>query len=409
MMERDVGRVRSFRAFQNRAFRLYWGGQVVSLTGTWMQTVAQSWLVYRLTSSPLALGGVNFVSLLPLLPLALIGGSLADRFSKRNLLVLTSTNAMLQALVLTILSWTGKIQIWHIMLLAFVLGAGNILESGARQSFIAEVVDEDDLTSAIALSTSSWNVARIVGPAIAGLLVAAVGETWCFSINSLSYLAVIISLLLIRTEQRGDKIGSFSMVGDLKEMACYFWNEPGITSVMALVALSAFCVLSFTILLPVFAVDVLSTGAPGLGWLMTAVGIGAVIGALGVASVDRKYGRGRLFIIGQLTAPFFLLFFALSRNYLISWLILLGLGIVLIGQNVLGNALLQTMAPVGLRGRVMSIYGLSFTGMTRFGGLALGAMAEQTGAPLALGASAVISLVGCGLILRKVPSVIKSP
>jgi MFS family permease len=402
-------RAGAFRALRHADFRRYLLGQTSSVAGSWMQITALSWLVYRLTGSSLALGSLAFIALLPTLPLALLGGSVADRFSKRNLLLITTTIAMVQAFMLAWLTWTGRIQIWHIFLLSFVLGASNAIEMGAREALTIELVGVRDLTSGVALTSSVWSVARIVGPVLGGVALASAGEAVCFVFNGITYLIALVTLAAIRRPRPRIVARTFSPVGDAKELSAFFFGRKEVAALMALVGLSATFAFAFDALLPAFAVDVLQVGPNAFGVLVAAFGVGSVLGAIGFASMDTVYGRGRLFAVGRLLAPLFLLLFSFSRNYLVSCALLVGAGIMLITQNGLGNPLIQTMAPANLRGRIMGVYALATIGMTRFGGMMLGAVADQIGAPLALGLSATVCLVVCALILHRAPMVFNLP
>jgi MFS family permease len=387
---------------RHRNFRLFWFGQIISLTGTWMQIVAQGWLVYRLTDSPLMLGLVNVVGLLPVVPISLLGGAISDRVSRRNLILVTEVVLMGQAFVLALLTWGGLIQVWHVMVLSFVLGAAAALEQPARLAFIMDVVGKEDLTNAVALNSSVYNAARIVGPAIAGLLVASIGEAGCFFVNGVTYLGVIVALLAIRLPQKAPKPAERAqeqrLAGSVVDGLKYTWNTRVIRSLMIIVALSSFLTLPYITLMPVFAGSVLQAGPEGLGFLMTSVGVGAIIGALLVANV-RAGHRGKWLTVANVVAPMFLLFFCLSQSFLFSIALVLLVGGGNAVRQTLANSLIQLSTSGVYHGRVMSVFNLVFNGMSRVGALVVGGVAEVTGAPLAVGAGAVVSaLVGVAII-----------
>ncbi len=390
----------TFRALRHRNFRLFWFGQIVSLTGSWMQIVAQGWLVYRLTESPFLLGLVNVVGLLPVVPVSLLGGIVSDRFSRRNLIVATEWVLLLQALVLAVLSWLDLVQVWHVVILSFVLGAAAALEQPARLAFVVDTAGKEDLTNAVALNASVYNSARIVGPATAGLIVAWIGEAGCFFVNAVTYLAVIFALLAIRLPEQDVPETQLQVGKSLSDGFTYIWGSRTIRALMVIVAVASFFTLPYITLLPVFAADVLQVGPEGLGLLMTMVGMGAISGALGVANI-RDGHRGRWMSLGNVLGPAFLILFCLSGSLWIS----LGL-IFLVGagnavRNTLANSLIQLNIADEYHGRVMSVYNLLFNGMSRIGALAIGGVAQFVGVSWAVGLGAVVSVVwGLAVILR---------
>ena len=263
---------RTHRALRHRNFRLYWTGQVASLVGTWMQIVAQGWLVYRLTDSPMMLGLVNVVGLVPVVPVSLLAGVLSDRFSRKKLIIVTEIVLMLQALILAYLTWSGIVQVWHVIALSFVLGGAAALEQPARLAFVVDTVGKEDLSNAVALNSSMYNVARIVGPAAAGLLVAWIGEAGCFLINGITYVPIIFAMVAIRLPSREATKEKLQVMGSLASGFRYTWDTRAIRSLLLIVALSSFFTLPYITLMPVFARDVLAAGPEGLGFLMMAVG-----------------------------------------------------------------------------------------------------------------------------------------
>ncbi|MBI2845820.1 MAG: MFS transporter [Chloroflexi bacterium] len=383
---------RTFAALSVRNYRLFFFGQLISLTGTWMQSIAQSWLVYRLTGSPLALGVVGFFGSVPVLLFSLWGGVLADRLPKRNILVIAQTGLMLQAFVLGGLTLTGLVQVWHIMLLALILGSINSIEMPTRQAFVVEMVGKDKLTNAIALNSSLFNATRIIGPAVAGVLVATLGEGPAFFINGVSFLAVIFGLLLMRMEEVPSPNRQASGWDNLREGLGYTFRHPSILTLVALMSVSSLLVMPYAFLMPIFAKDILMVGAPGLGMLMAAAGVGALIGALFLASLGDFQNKGLMLTVGNLLYPTLILVFSFSRSFPLSLLILVGAGWAMVTQNATANTLLQTIVPDHLRGRVMSGFVLTFVGMMPLGTLQAGFIANLFGAPLALGLGALLAL-----------------
>ncbi len=418
----------TFRALRHHNYRLFFFGQMISLVGTWMQTIAQQWLIYRLTGSATMLGLVNLVTAIPLLPLSLWGGSLADRFSKRSIIVITQAVMMVQAFILAALTWTGTVQVWHVMVLAVLLGAANAVDVPARQAFVVEMVEgKEDLTNAIGLNSTVFNTARAIGPAIAGVAVATTGEAGAFFINGVTFLAVIAGLLMMRLPpqaraSRQPKLGSHLMEG-----LRYIVTHQTVMVLMSLVAVSAFLSMPYNTLLPVFAenilndsarpmLDLMCTGPRALlncqspdaltyGLLMAATGLGAVMGALFVASLPATARRGRWLALGNLAFPALLLGMAVSRSFALSLLLLVGIGVSFVVQNALANTLIQIAAPDELRGRIMSFYSLTFQGMMRAGGMQAGLMGDWVGAPLAVGLGAAICLAYGAFVALRYPRV----
>lgn len=395
---------RTLLALRHRNFRLYWSGQIVSLIGVWMQIVAQGWLVYRLTDSELMLSLVNLVGLLPVVPVSLLAGVISDRFPRRRLILVTEVVLMGQALVLALLTWLGIVQVWHIIVLSFVLASASALEQPARLAFIVDVVGKEDLTNAIALNSGVYNAARILGPAIAGLLVAWVGEAGCFFINAVTFLAVIVALLAIRLPRQDRAREQFRVAGSLMDGLRYTWQTRPIRSLMLIVALSSFLTLPYITLMPAFADDVLRVGSDGYGFLMTGVGIGAIFGAMVVASV-RTGHRGTWLTVGNVIAPALLVLFCLSMDFPIALVL-----VVLVGggnavRQTLANSLIQINTAEDFHGRVMSVFNLLFNGMSRVGAVAVGALAEITGVSLAVGASAVLMVMAGVVMIWAMPEV----
>jgi MFS family permease len=419
-----------FRAFSHRNYQLWFFGQGISLIGTWMQTMAQQVLVYRLTGSAASLGIISFIGLIPLIPLSLWGGSIVDRFSRRTIILITQVIMLVQAFLLAILSWTGMVQIWHVYLLAFILGAATAVDLPARQAFTVDMVEgKADLTSAIGLNSAMFNGARAIGPALAGILVATTGEGNAFFFNGLSFVAVIISLLLMRDlpkpkSQIESETSRFKhMIGGLH----FIVQRQEILVLVSLIAVSGFLSMPYTTLLPVFASDVLKQSAQPLvaalcnsnnlvmgcqapealplGLLYSMIGVGAVIGALVVASLPANARRGRLLTIGNLAFPLFLVLFAFSSHFTLSLILTLFIGFSFVWQNALANTLLQFVTPDELRGRVMGVYTMSFQTMFRVGGLQAGFVADWLGAPISVGIGATVSLIYGLFVALRYPKV----
>ena len=399
---------RTFRALRHRNFRLFWFGQIVSLTGTWMQTVAQSWLVYRLTDSPFMLGLVNVVGMLPVVPVSLLAGVISDRFPRRNLIVIADAVLMLQALVMAVLTWLNIVQVWHVIALSFVLGAAAVLEQPARLAFVVDTVGKEDLTNAVALNASVANSARIVGPSVAGLTVAWVGEAGCFFINGVTYLAVILALLAIRLPPQAVPKTRLKVAGSMVAGFRYVWGTQTVRALMTIVAVSSFFTLSYVAMTTVFAQDVLQAGPTGLGFLMTAVGGGAMMGALWVANIQAGR-RGKWLTLGNLLGPAVLVLFCLSRSLPLSLALIAIVAANSSVRQTLANSLIQITTPEEYQGRVMSIFNLLFNGMSRVGVLGVGGLAEIVGVAWAVGLGAAVSLIWGLIVVWRMPYVHRLP
>ena len=392
--------------------------------------MAQQVLVYRLTGSAASLGIISFIGLIPLIPLSLWGGSITDRFPKRTIILTTQIIMMIQAFLLAILTWSGTVQIWHVYLMAFILGAAIAVDLPARQAFTVDMVEgKEDLTSAIGLNSAMFNGARAIGPAVAGILVATTGEGTAFFINGLSFIAVIISLLLMHGLPKpiSPKAGKTNPLEHIADGLRFITQRQTILVLISLIAVSAFLSMPYNTLLPVFASDVLKqsalpvveaicgsnrlhTGCEApealpLGMLYSMLGIGAVVGALVVASLPGNAKRGRLLTLGNLAFPLFLLLFAFSSRFPISLILMLFVGFSFVWQNALANTLLQFVTPDELRGRVMSVYTMTFQTMFRLGGLQAGFVADWIGAPIAVGIGAVVSLTYSIFVAIRYPKV----
>ena len=398
----------ALRALQHRNYRLFVVGQGISLIGSWMQVIAVGWMTYRLTNSAFLLGLVGFFGQLPTFLFAPIAGVLADHWNRRRILIVTQAMAMIQAFMLAVLSLSGAITVWQIMVLSIFLGLINSFDMPVRNAFVIDMVDKKDLSNAIALNSLMFNGARLLGPSLAGVLIALVGEGTCFLINSLSFLAVIAALSAMRLEAKKAPQKRESVVNGLREGFMYVANHAPIRYILLLVTLISVMGMSYATLMPVFARDVLGGGPHTLGFLMGAVGIGALIGGSYLAL--RKNIRGLEKVIPAMAFIFgaSLIAFSFSRTLWISLLLMLIVGFGMIAQMASSNTLLQSLADDDKRGRVMSFYTVAFMGMVPFGSLLAGAMADKIGAPLALSISGAICIIGAVAFSGKIHKIRES-
>ncbi len=376
-----------FTALRHRNFRLFFAGQFISLCGTWMQTVAQGWLVLQLTNSAFKVGLVSTLGSLPILAFTLYGGVLADRVNKHRGIILFQSLMMCEALTLGVLTATGRVTVAWVMALAVFLGTLSAFEVPFRQSFVIEMVGREDLLNAIALNSSVFNLSRIIGPVIAATLIAAVGLAACFFANAASFLAVIIAFLSMRGVTSGGSQRQIDDQGSFREGVRYAMGEPVPRALLLLTATFSVFGFSFLTMLPVYARNVLGVGATGYGGLMSAVGIGASVGALAMAALGHRARGSSLIRVGGLLFSTALALVALVSQYWIAALLLGLAGCSMILNNVMTNSLLQTRAPDALRGRVMGFYSLMVLGMAPFGSLQAGWISEHLGVrtSLALG------------------------
>ena len=392
---------------RHRNFRLWFFGQLASLVGTWIQTIAQNWLVYQLTGSARDLGLVNFVGAIPLVPLTLYAGAIADRFSKRKVIFLMQAAMMVQAFLLFALCWTGVVQVWHVLVLAFLLGAAQAVDTPARQAFVVELVGKEDLSNAIALNSGIFHGARVLGPAAAGVLVAVSGVSGAFFLNGVSFLAVLGGLFLMDASLIHRLEGDGKAGDDLLGGARYIRDNRAPKAILLLVSLSALLAMPYHVLVPLFAKEILGGGAGTYGILMSAAGVGAVLGSLFSASGWAVRRKGAALAAGSLSFPLLLFAFAFSRSYSLSICLLVAIGFAFVLQSAQANSLLQSIVPDHLRGRVLAIYVSLFLGLMRVGSLLLGLLAAATSATAALAAAAVASLVGGAAICAKFPELRK--
>ncbi len=386
----------TFSALRHPHFRRFWWGGLVSLTGSWIQITAQSWLVYDLTGSPFMLGMVALANTIPTMVLALFGGVIADRSEKRHLLIATQSTFMAVSVVLALLTLTGRIAVWHILALSVVSGIAAAMDMPARQSLISHLVEREDLMNAIALNSAVFNGSRIVGPAIAGLIIdqfgGRAGPGWSFAINSISYLAVIGALLTIPVDSRPVAGERQRVLREVREGVAFAWQHPALRMLLSLLAITGVFGFSFTVLMPVFARDVLHVPARGFGALLTASGIGATIGVLTLASTRPR--RPGAVIMGTFAGFVVLLAaFAASTSYTLSLLLMIGVSGTMTSYLSATNTTIQSTVPDALRGRVMSLYILAFFGTAPIGGLLIGSLASALGAQRAVLLGAIV----CGL------------
>jgi MFS family permease len=392
------------RALKHRNYQLYFSGQLISLIGTWMQSVAQSWLVYRLTGSTIALGLVGFASQIPVFLLAPVGGAVADRYNRHRILIATQTLSMLLAFLLAALTLTGVIHEWHIFVLASLLGLVNAFDIPARQVFVVDLVGREDLINAIALNSSMVNGARIVGPAVAGVLVGLVGEGWCFLANAVSYIAVIAGLLLIHLTPKALPERSGSGFADIIEGFQFVAKTGPIRALLLLLGVVSLMGMPYAVLMPVFSDQILQGGASGLGILTGASGCGAIIGALSLAGRRGIRGLGRWVALATAGFGVGIILFSQSKIFWLSVALLIPAGCAMMVQMAASNTLVQSMVPDALRGRVMSVYSMMFMGMAPFGALLSGTLANHIGAPMTVALGGAVCIFGAVGFALRMPS-----
>lgn len=390
-----------FAALQNRDFRLFWFGQLVSLSGTWMQSVAQGWLVYSLTKSPFYLGLVAASGTLPILLFTLAGGIVADRFRKRNLLLLTQALSIIPAIALGILTDMRVITVWQVALFAAVLGTVNAFDVPARQSFIVEMVGKAHLTNAIALNSAAFHGARMIGPVVAGIAIASVGLPACFYLNALSFVAVIIALSKIRAQGGGNE-KSISMLQDLLDGLQYIKRQSAIFQVIILIAIYSLLGMPFITLLPVFAAEVFHKGPEGFGIMVGATGAGALLAALSLAWRDDVEDKTKFMSLSALTFSILLFVFSFMNHFSIAIAILVFIGWSLVSFFAVANSYIQLSVPDNLRGRAMSVYTFVFLGTAPIGNSLIGTAANAVGTTLTVGMVAVICLMTSIVFCRKI-------
>jgi MFS family permease len=397
-----------FRALSHRNYRLFFGGQGISLIGTWMQQIAMSWLVYRLTGSAVLLGVVGFTSRIPTFLLSPFAGVLVDRWDRHRILVMTQALSMVQAMILAILVLTGMVAVWHVIALSLFLGFINSVDVPARQSFVVEMIEKrEDLGNAIALNSTIVNGARLVGPSVAGILIAALGEGLCFLLNSLSFIAVILALLAMKLRPPEKEVKRSRVIQGLKEGFSYGFGSAPIRSVLLLLALVSLMGVPYTVLMPIFAEKVFHRGPEALGFLLGATGVGALVGSIYLASRKSVLGLGRVIVISAGLFGIGLIGFSLSRLFWLSLCFMLLTGSGMMVQMASSNTILQTIVEEDKRGRVMSFYTMSFMGMVPFGSLLAGNLAHVIGAPKTVTIGGIACILGSVWFAKKLPALRK--
>ena len=392
------------RALTHRNYRLFFFGQGTSLVGTWITRLATSWLVYRLTGSAALLGVVGFCGQIPTFILGPFAGVWVDRLDRYRTLVVTQILSMVQSAALAALALTGTIRIWHILVLSVFQGLINSMDIPARQSYVVEMVEgPEDLPNAIALNSSMVNGARLIGPSIAGILVSLFGEGWCFAIDAISYLGVIASLLMMNVERKPRVARRRAALHDLRAGFRYVSQFRPVRDALLLLALVSLMGMPYTVLMPVVAAKVLHGGANELGILMSASGVGALAGALYLASRRTVLGLGRIIAISAAVFGASLCAFSMARSLVVAIVLLVGVGVGFMVQTASTNTVLQTVVSDDMRGRVMSFYSMAFMGMAPFGSLLAGALAARYGAPLTIFVGGIACVMGAALFARRLP------
>ena len=396
------------QSLKYRNYRLFFIGQSISLIGTWMQVIAISWLVYDLTNSALLLGLVGFFSQIPSFFLTPFSGVFIDRWNRHRILIITQTLSMIQAFILAFLTLTGIINVWHIIILSLGLGLVNAFDMPARHAFVVEIVEKrSDLSNAIALNSSIVNSARLIGPAIAGILVAVVGEGFCFLINGITFMSVLVALLAMRIKKVSKNKYSNNIVQDIKEGFRYAFGFVPIRSILLFLGLVSLVGMPYTVLMPIFAKDILHGGPNFLGFLMASAGIGALIGGIYLASRRTVLGLGKILTAATGVFGLSLIFFSISRNLWLSLSMMLISGLGMIIHIASTNTILQTITEDDKRGRVMSFFTMAFMGMTPFGTLLAGLSANSIGAANTVLISGGICILGTIIFSIKLPSIRK--
>ena len=399
-----------FGALRSRDFRFFWTGAFVSNIGSWIQSIALSWLVLQLTNSPFALGVVSFSGTAPILALSLFGGVFVDRADRRRLLIITQSLLLILAVSLAVFTFARLAQLGHIVVISVLTGIVLAANGPAWQAFIVDLVEPRDLPTAIALNSTQFNLSRVVGPSIAGVLLAVIGAAGCFFINGLSFLAVVGALFVIRPRPSTPKRPTDGMWKPLKDGLGYTLRHPILSHLIILTSVMTIFGFPYAILMPVMAQNVLGLGASGYGAMMAATGLGAILGSLAMARWGNYFPRGRLLIIAESGFAASVIGFSLSRSFLIALVLLACLGFFMIAYMTNANTTIQLIVPNHLRGRVMSIWTLVSFGMTPIGSLLAGAIAQNWGAPLALGLGgavcgvAALAMLGLSPTLRLLPA-----
>ncbi len=393
----------TFRALRHRNFQLFAAGQTVSLIGTFMQTVAQSWLVYRLTRSEWLLGAAWFCTQIPVFVLAPIGGLAADRYSRHRIVVATQTVAMIQALSLAALTLTGRVQVWHILAFAVMLGVVNAFDMPGRQSLLIQMTGKEDLLSAISLNSAIFNAARVIGPAIAGFVVALAGEGLCFLFNGISFIAVIAALLAMKLPPYAPRAVT-SPWRDIADGFRYAHQTPFVRTVLSMVAAITISGMPALVLMPFFAEDIFHRGSRGLGFLLGAMGAGAVIGTLWLGRRGKTSGLMTVMFTGAATLGLAFLTISASTSFYLALAAMLVVGFSIMRQNASANTLIQTFIPDHYRGRIMALYSMTVVGIGPFGSLAAGALANRIGVRWTVAAGGALALAAAAIFRIRIRS-----
>ncbi|MDD5361202.1 MAG: MFS transporter [Ignavibacteria bacterium] len=401
-----TGTKQIFRSLKNRNYRLYFIGQSISLIGTWIQILAMGWLVYDLTNSAFMLGLIGFASRLPTLFIGPFAGVIIDRMNKFKLLLITQILSMIQAIIITVLLFTGVIQIWHILLLGIFLGVVNTFDMPVRQSLVIKMIEQkEDLNNAIALNSAMVNAGRLIGPTIAGLLVAAFGEKWCFLINALSFVAIIATLLMMKLPAEKIEYKKSGPLKELKEGFKYAYNFIPIRYILMLLALVSLMGMPIQVLMPIFAKDIFQGGPHTFGYLMGAFGIGALTGAIYLASRTTVLGLGKKIAIAAGIFGSGLILFSLSSTLWLSLIIITFVGLGMMLQMTSSNTILQTIVDDDKRGRVMSFYSMAFMGTVPFGNLLAGTMSDLIGVTTTILVGGICIVIGAVVFAFKLPQI----
>ena len=396
-----------FRAMKHRNFQLFISGQLISLIGTWMQNTAQQWLVYRLTGSAALLGVFGFASQLPMLCLAWMGGYVGDRYNRHRGVITTQTLSMVLAFILAALTLAHVIRTWHLIAIALLVGVVNAFDVPIRQAFFVHMVGKEDLPNAIALNSSIFNGARVVGPAVAGFTIVLVGEGWCFFLNGLSFVAVIIALLMMRIPRaESQKVGESPVRSFIEGFRFAMSDTPIWSTVLLLCVLSMFG-LQYSVFLPIYASDILHGGAQTLGFLMSAAGVGAVLGALQFAARTQYKGLARSVATTCTACGLGLLLFSFSSSFWLCAIVLFVVGFAATSQMAATNTIIQQRVPDEMRSRLMAVYATMFMGVQPVGALLAGFVAKHLGAPRTLLIFGAAVLIGCFVFISRVVMKVK--
>lgn len=391
------------RSLRHRDFRWFWVGLLISVVGTWMQNAAQGWLVYELTGSPLYLGIVGACGTVPILLLSLPAGVLADRWSKRRIVLVTQSAATFQAAALAVLVYTGRVRVWHVMLLAGLLGVVNAFDMPTRQSMVLELVGrKEDILNAVSLNSSAFNAGRVIGPSVAGVLLAGAGMAGCFALNAVSFLPLIVAMAFIRTHP-GRVLPKGSLFQQIGGGLAWVRGHKVALSLLVLTAISGIFAMPYATLMPLFARKVFSVGPQGYGLLMSAPAVGSLLAAGSIAALGHRFHIGRITLAGALLFPCSLLLLALAPSYPVALAVLVLIGFGMMSFNTTSNSMLQREPPDELRGRVMGVRAFLFGGMGPVGNMQIGALAQWLGPRLAIATGSVVCLLAALATWWRVP------